>query len=336
MSATTLIRAAELLEMDAADLKSCSTIDDDWGDELEARDAHDEMMRVAGELRGMLAAAPEAPSTSAGWSPDDDLPDAVVDAVAEAIGGAYDCMRVWGAWSVGTMGPDDFLPVADDAERVAEIARAALEAAHKLGLMAAAPEAPEQAAQPVAPEMVDILGVRADGSSAIIGQAPMPATMKARELVLDRFGRIDEDAGDDGAMALWCCLDLLQWLDGQAVQPADVARLVEAQTDAARDVLAERRRQIEVEGWTPEHDDEHDAGELSSAASAYALAAADELHPLSQGDGDYRSRWPDMWPWGHETWKPSDPRRMLVKAGALIIAEIERMDRTALAAKGGA
>jgi len=40
-------------------------------------------------------------------------------------------------------------------------------------------------------------------------------------------------------------------------------------TKAALDVLAERRRQIEAEGWTPEHDDEHDAGAL-------ALAAKDE------------------------------------------------------------
>lgn len=55
-----------------------------------------------------------------------DVPDAVIQATAEAIGSAYDCMRVWSAWGVGTMGPDDFLPVADDGDRVAEIARAAI------------------------------------------------------------------------------------------------------------------------------------------------------------------------------------------------------------------
>jgi len=37
-------------------------------------------------------------------------------------------------------------------------------------------------------------------------------------------------------------------------------------TAAARDVLAERQRQIAVEGWTPEHDDRHDPGELSGPA----------------------------------------------------------------------
>lgn len=41
-------------------------------------------------------------------------------------------------------------------------------------------------------------------------------------------------------------------------------------TKAAADVLAERRRQIETEGWTPEHDDRHNAGEMALAASCYA------------------------------------------------------------------
>jgi hypothetical protein len=60
---------------------------------------------------------------------------------------------------------------------------------------------------------------------------------------------------------------------------------------------------------------------------------------LSQGDGCYDTHatplaWPQDW-----EFKPADPRRMLVKAGALILAEIERLDRAALAAteqKGGA
>lgn len=50
----------------------------------------------------------------------------VCEAVAGALGDAYDCMRVWSAWSVGTMGPDDFSPVAGDDARVAEIADAAI------------------------------------------------------------------------------------------------------------------------------------------------------------------------------------------------------------------
>ncbi|HHW2739840.1 TPA: hypothetical protein ACUT68_001076 [Pseudomonas aeruginosa] len=107
------------------------------------------------------------------------------------------------------------------------------------------------------------------------------------------------------------------------------------------DVQAERRRQITAEGWTPEHDDEHDSGELAAAGAAYALHAADHLNPYSQGDGGDEA--PSCWPWhdgiagrgeGPEKtepawWKPSTPRRDLVKACALALAEIERLDRAA-------
>ncbi|HHQ2810285.1 TPA: hypothetical protein ACSPM7_005427 [Pseudomonas aeruginosa] len=113
------------------------------------------------------------------------------------------------------------------------------------------------------------------------------------------------------------------------------------------DVQVERRRQVEAEGWTPEHDDEHDSGELAAAGAAYALHAADHLNPYSQGDGGDEA--PSCWPWhdgiagrgeGPEKtepawWKPSTPRRDLVKACALALAEIERLDRAAAPGKEG-
>jgi hypothetical protein len=67
---------------------------------------------------------------------DDQQREAVHQAVAEALGGAYDCQRVWEAWGVGTMGPDDFVLVADDSDRVAEIADAAIEAIQAIPLPA--------------------------------------------------------------------------------------------------------------------------------------------------------------------------------------------------------
>lgn len=63
-----------------------------------------------------------------GWQEGDELPESVLDAVAEALGDAYDCTRVWEAWFVGTMSQDDFHSVADSSERVEEIARAAVSA----------------------------------------------------------------------------------------------------------------------------------------------------------------------------------------------------------------
>lgn len=91
---------------------------------------------------------------------------------------------------------------------------------------------------------------------------------------------------------------------------------------AVEDVLAERKRQIEQEGFTPAHDDIHVQGELAAAGACYALNAA------TSGEGGatpaFLSR---HWPWHTEWWKPTSKRRDLVKAAALIIAEIEKMDR---------
>ena len=85
------------------------------------------------------------------------------------------------------------------------------------------------------------------------------------------------------------------------------------------DVLAERRRQIEVEGWTPEHDDAHRHGDMSTAAACYAMMG--RYHFPEPGNP------PPQWPWAASWWKPSTYRRNLVKAAALLLAEIERLDR---------
>lgn len=106
------------------------------------------------------------------------------------------------------------------------------------------------------------------------------------------------------------------WTDILAAAPAPVQ--AEPQTAAASDVLAERQRQISAEGWTPEHDDEHGDGSMALAASCYACASA--------GFDDAARDWP----WSDDWFKPSSPRRDLIKAGALILAEIERLDRAAL------
>ena len=92
----------------------------------------------------------------------------------------------------------------------------------------------------------------------------------------------------------------------------------------------ERERQINEEGWTPEHDDEHKDNQLANAAATYAMDAncRDGLTRLvydCEIDGI-----PPTWPWDEKWWKPTpdDRIRELVKAGALIAAEIERLHRT--------
>lgn len=95
------------------------------------------------------------------------------------------------------------------------------------------------------------------------------------------------------------------------------------------DVQAERRRQVENEGWTPEHDDEHSYGQMGRAAACYALAGSS-----APNDGTAALLVSLAWPWDEQWWKPSTARRDLVKACALALAEIERLDR-ATATQGG-
>lgn len=87
---------------------------------------------------------------------------------------------------------------------------------------------------------------------------------------------------------------------------------------AILDVASERQRQMSIEGWTSEHDDAYQNSELADAAACYAINAH------NQGFST-----PAHWPWDPEWWKQSGARRDLVKAGALILAEIERIDRAA-------
>ena len=86
---------------------------------------------------------------------------------------------------------------------------------------------------------------------------------------------------------------------------------------AIDDIAAERHRQIEQKGWTPEHDAAHIGEELAAAAACYALPS--EYRPADCC--------PAEWPWADIWWKPGDRRRELVKAAALIVAEIDRLDR---------
>lgn len=93
------------------------------------------------------------------------------------------------------------------------------------------------------------------------------------------------------------------------------------------DVQAERRRQVEVEGWTPEHDDGHACDEIAAFACYYAMPpAVRDWDASSTGYGDTLGK--AVLPEGWEP-KTGDRRRELVKACALALAEIERLDRAA-------
>lgn len=89
---------------------------------------------------------------------------------------------------------------------------------------------------------------------------------------------------------------------------------------AVGDILVERRRQIETEGWTSEHDDAYDGYQLLQAALCYYRHALNQARLRADGV-------PLDWPWATMWWKPKDKRRDLVRAGALCLAERERIKR---------
>jgi len=100
-------------------------------------------------------------------------------------------------------------------------------------------------------------------------------------------------------------------------------RVLRTATQAAIDVLDERQRQIEKEDWTEQHDDEHDDESMAAAAACYAMPRR-----IGQNMRIPPEAWPDSW--ADKWWKPKDRRRDLVRAAALLVAEIERIDRAAL------
>jgi hypothetical protein len=136
--------------------------------------------------------------------------------------------------------------------------------------------------------------------------------------------------------------------------PVYVAEPDSTMTGAAL-INAERHRQVEVKGFRPDHDTEHDKGELATAASLYIRAALvcetksvgersvrrilerqgknpdkdEDFQQMVENPARHFFGWdkaPSDWPWEKSWWKPSaDPIRNLVKAGALIAAEIDRL-----------
>jgi hypothetical protein len=113
----------------------------------------------------------------------------------------------------------------------------------------------------------------------------------------------DQDSG-----GMWCERHRL------AEERLVARRQISAQAWA--DVVAERSSQ-RAKGYTAEHDDAHTNGELTRAAIAYAASACGESYTADH-----------FFPWGLGFEEDEDSERaLLVKAAALLVAEIERLDR---------
>ena len=94
---------------------------------------------------------------------------------------------------------------------------------------------------------------------------------------------------------------------------------MKARKEAATLVLQERERLILKEGYTSAHDDEHTEGQLAFLAAAYALSSRDHIK-----DSEILKLMTTMFKYSDFAFKPKDPIRDLTRAGALILAELER------------
>lgn len=97
-------------------------------------------------------------------------------------------------------------------------------------------------------------------------------------------------------------------------------------------IAEERRWQVEKHGWTAAHDDKHDRGQMLAAAMCYASVPLLRLtFKPNNAESEITEVMATKWPWDEQWWKPSrDPVSNLVKAGALIAAEIDRLTRAEL------
>lgn len=136
-----------------------------------------------------------------------------------------------------------------------------------------------------------------------------------------RISKIEENPIDTNA--LWWKLAMIAQdmglTDEDRCAAQEASDLLKTLTPAAMSILKERRRQIAVEGRTPEQDDNYAKCELELAASCYSHPSP-FVHPQNPNI-------PMDWPWPAEWWKPTGHRADLVKAGALIQAAVEVIDR---------
>lgn len=125
---------------------------------------------------------------------------------------------------------------------------------------------------------------------------------------------MDKCIGDDYSVELKQSVPFLGYGSHDLYAAAGAAP---APSKALQDVSDERARQISEEGWTLAHDDGHTWHQMAHAAACYAYPELTALIGVK------------TWPWAPERFKVRDWRTNYVRAAALLIAEIERLDRIA-------
>ncbi len=126
------------------------------------------------------------------------------------------------------------------------------------------------------------MGAEVARSVPVVGSQPHPAD----ERVVEALRQIRKLSGLDDVLCEGAnALVMSRMADIHQHADAALAASHMPVGDGVAAIAAERRRQVEAEGWTPEHDDQHTRGELARAAACYALAY------------DLGSERELLWPW---------------------------------------
>lgn len=112
----------------------------------------------------------------------------------------------------------------------------------------------------------------------------------------------------------------------------DKGEPMEKTLTGAEEIVKERQRQKQIEGWTSDHDTQHQNNELAFVAAAYASPEIlFRIKTSEDGENVIEDCWPDEWDSFWDKRKKFSRRKQLIIAGALIAAEIDRQDRMAAA-----
>lgn len=191
---------------------------------------------------------------------------------------------------------------------------------------------PEPGSYEACPDCMDEHGI----PTGVAPESPVPAPARLADL------NYDEWKAETRAIRVWAAngavntdqlaAELRRWADYyDTTNHATVPTPAPPEPSGVALIATERARQINVEGYTPEHDDGHPY-EMARAAACYLRVGA-RLPMMVYPP-------PDEWPWEAAAWKPAEDDtteadvRNLVKAGALIAAEIDRLQRVAALGEG--
>jgi hypothetical protein len=180
---------------------------------------------------------------------------------------------------------------------------------------------------------LDVKALQPEQRQRMIENLAQKCGMSVEEVEADIDGEHGMPILDDEYVLCHINVPALRDLNVQAVIERNVRRRGISSKTGVELIAEERQRQLQKCNWSPEHDDEHTRGELAIVGACYANAAASINNGANPEEQQKQlARWV-MWPFTEPPKVEPTPHENLVKAGALIAAEIDRLQRAQQAEK---